>query len=94
VGQLRTLTSAAQLDRGEDPGFSFDGLNMVVPAEGFDNKLADLLRRKQMWHCLSITVKASEVKDAIEGGKLTEEEVAPYRKSRDSYFQLARGKKD
>jgi len=90
VGQLRTLTVEAGLDRGDDPGFSFEGLNMVVPAGGFDNDLVALLRRKHMWHCLSVTVKGAEVTKALDAGQLTEEEVASYRKSRDPWFTLAR----
>ena len=91
--QMGTLAANEGLHEGDNAGFSYDGLNMVVPAGAIDNKITDLLRRKQLWHCMSYQAKAAVVEEAIEAGKLTEAEVAPFRKTRDPWFSLSQGKK-
>jgi len=91
--QLMKEAKGAGLHEGNDAGFTFAGLNMVVPADSIDNKITDVLRRKKMWHCMSYKAKAKQVEEAIETGRLTEGEVAPFRKSREPYFSLAAVKK-
>lgn len=91
-----TASIKAGLDSGllEEDTIKMLGLEPRTRSGGYDDSMVALCKKKELDDCWGVkeVLDQKQVKEAIEMGQLSEDEVAPYKKADTFFLQLPREK--